>query len=658
MWDNKVVTAYKAYYNWPVDIELYDISTGLDFKVTDDAAAQTEPVVYNDKVVWTDDRNGNRDIYMYDLARQEEIRITSDPADQSAPAIYKDKIVWTDNRNGNKDIYMYDLSNRRETYITYDGRDQSEPAIYEDKIVWTDNRNGNKDIYMYDLTRQQEVAITTNIEDQCEPAIYGDKIVWTDNRNGNKDIYMYDLTRGEETPIVYNKADQYEPSIYNNRIVWTDTRNDGWLHIYMYDLSAHKETQVTNGYYTAFVADHAPAIYGNKIAWLYLSYDPNLRPYPLNSWVMIAVPLPPPPEIISVEPLQPRNGTIVTIKGKNFGQKPLPWSASKVIFFDGAEASIIYSWANSKIVCQVPENAQSGPLKIITPTGESSPFMLEVIGNKPPVFDPITDKTVKEGECLNFTVHATDPDVNSILTYSAEYLPPGATFTPETRTFSWKPSYYDADLQPRWGWRVKFIVSDALYTAYTYAIIKVINVNGPPEIYPVDDKTIERGKLLSFYVSAQDPDGDKVTFSLSKKPTGAQIKPAGHHAALFTWQPSAAQAGVFDVTFVAKDTKNHQTSKTIKITVPNTPPALDPIGNKTVNAGKVLSFKITATDGDSIDVPKLTYYADKLPCGASLSKTTGAFTWKPAKKGIYTVRFSVKDPPGAIDDEQITITVN
>ena len=55
-----------------------------------------------------------------------------------------------------------------------------------------------------------------------------------------------------------------------------------------------------------------------------------------------------------------------------------------------------------------------------------------------PVFDPIGSKTVNEGQLLQFTVSATDPDSDP-LTYSAVLLPSGANFNPTTRTFSWTP---------------------------------------------------------------------------------------------------------------------------------------------------------------------------------------------------------------------------
>ena len=60
--------------------------------------------------------------------------------------------------------------------------------------------------------------------------------------------------------------------------------------------------------------------------------------------------------------------------------------------------------------------------------------------NRPPVLDPIGNKTISEMELLEFTVTASDPD-NDELTYSASDLPIGATFDPLTQVFSWIPEY-------------------------------------------------------------------------------------------------------------------------------------------------------------------------------------------------------------------------
>jgi len=61
--------------------------------------------------------------------------------------------------------------------------------------------------------------------------------------------------------------------------------------------------------------------------------------------------------------------------------------------------------------------------------------------NYPPVLDPIGDKTIAEGEHLELTISATDPDGDS-LDYFASNLPQGASFV--SQTFSWTPTYTQA----------------------------------------------------------------------------------------------------------------------------------------------------------------------------------------------------------------------
>src|SRR5262249_570659 len=67
--------------------------------------------------------------------------------------------------------------------------------------------------------------------------------------------------------------------------------------------------------------------------------------------------------------------------------------------------------------------------------------------NQQPVLSQISNKSVDEGQALTFTVSATDPDGDA-LTYSASNLPAGATFDPDTRTFSWTPTYDQAGSYP------------------------------------------------------------------------------------------------------------------------------------------------------------------------------------------------------------------
>ncbi len=94
---------------------------------------------------------------------------------------------------------------------------------------------------------------------------------------------------------------------------------------------------------------------------------------------------------------------------------------------------------------------------------------------------------------------------------------------------------------------------------------------------------------------------------------------------------------------------------TANLTVGNSAPLLDPIGDKTVDDYHLLQFTVTATDSDG---DTLTYSATGLPSGASLDPITGVFSWTPIDQaGIYPFTFIVSD--GYLNaSENIKITVN
>ncbi|KKG12444.1 hypothetical protein EO98_03250 [Methanosarcina sp. 2.H.T.1A.6] len=231
--------------------------TLTEYQITTNELGQEWPVIYNDMVVWQDNRNGNDDIYMYDISTSNEIQVTANSSDQSWPDIYGDRIVWMDKRHGNTTIYMYNLSTSKEIQITKNGSTSS-PAIYEDRIVWLDYRNGKAEIYIYDLSTSEEAQITSSESDKSNPDIYGDRIVWEDYRNGNSDIYMYNLSTSTEIQITTNDSWQWEPVIYGDRIIWNDNRT-GNIEVYIYNLSTSTETRIK----TRAVS----AIYGDRILW-------------------------------------------------------------------------------------------------------------------------------------------------------------------------------------------------------------------------------------------------------------------------------------------------------------------------------------------------------------------------------------------------------
>lgn len=89
-------------------------------------------------------------------------------------------------------------------------------------------------------------------------------------------------------------------------------------------------------------------------------------------------------------------------------------------------------------------NDNSKDYRSKTPTPKNRATTGYVCGSAP-VLSPIGDKTTVADKTLSFTVSATDKE-NDPLTFSASSLPPRATFTPSSRTFSWKPSKDDVGI--------------------------------------------------------------------------------------------------------------------------------------------------------------------------------------------------------------------
>ena len=89
--------------------------------------------------------------------------------------------------------------------------------------------------------------------------------------------------------------------------------------------------------------------------------------------------------------------------------------------------------------------------------------------NHGPVLGPVGNKSVNEGEALEFTVTATDND-DDPLTISASNLPSGATFDEETGIFSWTPRFDQAGTYEG----VRFEVTDGSSTDYEEITVTVV----------------------------------------------------------------------------------------------------------------------------------------------------------------------------------------
>ena len=177
---------------------------------------------------------------------------------------------------------------------------------------------------------------------------------------------------------------------------------------------------------------------------------------------------------------------------------------------------------------------------------------------------------------------------------------------------------------------------DYLWTPGSFNSAPVFTAGG-------ETQSVAEGQALNFTVEATDADAprDTLTYSAAGLPSGATFDPATRQ---FAWTPGFTGAGTHEVTFTVKDGTrvfNLSATKTVTITVTNTPQVS---GTATVRcvAGKALvSVTIVSADPGAVDLAVSSTYGTKSFTGIASGKSaTHSFTTRLASvpEGIVSVQ--------------------
>lgn len=290
------------------------------------------------------------------------------------------------------------------------------------------------------------------------------------------------------------------------------------------------------------------------------------------------------------------------------------------------------------------------------------------------------DLTGIEGDTLIFRFIAVDPDRTTPLvrlntpTYQlAPNMDTSSYTTADTLWFTCRfiPDYTQGNLNPNF-YTVQWIIWDSRFpTAVEYSLavtpptqFLVYNGNQPPVIDPIGDRSVIEGNNLTFIVSASDGDGTRPTLSAYNLPANATFSGALPDIKTFSFTPSFAQAGVYQVGFVASDGSKADT-ELVNITVieagnqtpyfTTAPPSAQP-----VIANQFHSSLLRAVDPD---LETLTITASPILSFATFTDSgNGSATYEivapPIEVGnSYQVTFIVTDPLGLADTTITTYTI-
>jgi len=179
--------------------------------------------------------------------------------------------------------------------------------------------------------------------------------------------------------------------------------------------------------------------------------------------------------------------------------------------------------------------------------------------------------------------HDGDLPANN-LTFSLSGAPAGASIDTHSGVFNWTPS----EQQGPASYNFSVIVTDDAaqpLTASQLVHVTVNEVNTPPVLAFIGDRTVDQGSTLTFTATASDADlpANLLAFSLQNAPDGSSISAS---TGVFNWTPSASQAGSYTFSIEVADDASQRgvDSETITVIVNKLDPVLS-IGDASIIEG-------------------------------------------------------------------------
>ena len=240
--------------------------------------------------------------------------------------------------------------------------------------------------------------------------------------------------------------------------------------------------------------------------------------------------------------------------------------------------------------------------------------------NKPPVIRLAAKEiTVKEGEKVTLAPEVTDADGDEVT----------LTFSGWMTTASYQTNFADAGTH-----EVVLKATDGITTTTETVRVIVQNKNRAPTISPIADVNIKEGDKITIDPTANDPDGDDVTFEF-----GPPISPDG------TWQTGLDDVGKYQVDVVATDGDLTATASFMLVVESlNKPPVINMASLVNVEEGQTVTLapEITDPEGDELTI---TY---------SGWMNTHTYTTTYEDAGSHEVTIKVSD---GINEAEKTVTI-
>jgi hypothetical protein len=177
-----------------------------------------------------------------------------------------------------------------------------------------------------------------------------------------------------------------------------------------------------------------------------------------------------------------------------------------------------------------------------------------------PVVEPLGTIYVEFDEQLLVTVNATDPD-GDLLLFSDDLEEDWFVID----EFTGEINFTNDDRDMMGTYRINITVYDGeLKTTMSFDLVVEGPANSPPVLDHIDDFVMTAGEIFTVEITASDPDGDPLTFTMY--PEIFTITKIDDNSARFSYTPNSNDIGTDEVTIYADDGDLSDAQK-VKVTI-------------------------------------------------------------------------------------------
>lgn len=311
---------------------------------------------------------------------------------------------------------------------------------------------------------------------------------------------------------------------------------------------------------------------------------------------------------------------------------------------------------------------QSGDITISVTDGRElrsiGPFRITVIAappppaaNTPPTITGTPATVADVGVAYDFTPQALDADGDT-LTYSISNRPAWTSFNSTTGRLRGTPSTGNVGTYSN----IQISVNDGKAT--TLLPTFEIQVRGPtnqsPSITGMPSTSVQVGQQYSFQPVGSDPDGDRLTFSITNRPTWATFSTT---TGRLSGTPTSSHVGTYsNISIRVSDGRATAALSSFSIVVSaaasqpaNRAPTISGTPATTATVGTAYNFQPSASDADG---DTLAWSIQNAPSWATFNTATGRLSGTPTAAGTASnIVVRVSDGTASTSLPAFSITV-